>query len=443
MKFRSATDRDLRWEEPIYSSMSTVAQGRPSTFPTTPGERFLLFATVLVFPLESHIPPIAGFSSLYLVFAVLAGYVAIHRLWCLDRIWMHPVFISAYVFIGMTVAIEFANPFSSYEVIGRFAMVIGGALVVASLCRDRLALKMLLYGYIGAALWLGAVLFLTSYGTLSAIKTTDFREASQARAEIFSDTPIKGNINGMAFNCVQGGIVALAFALGAVSLRRRNLFLAISIFCLVSSSLPMSRGAIVNALLSCGVLLKADGIRQGKVWLLSAVLVVSAFIFIPDAIWSRMAFMNEGVEKEGRAALYESALEQINEYLFMGVGSGNFIKKWGFQHGFAKWDGLTYSVYGAHNIFLQLMIYWGLIGLSSFLVLIWLSYRCLPSTYRGDALALGILGVAVSTLLFFPFTSDVYQKGFSLVLGMLVAHHCWLSPKALAKLPNRAAELAS
>ena len=87
---------------------------------------------------------------------------------------MHPVFVAAYVFIGISVALEFASPLSSYEVIGRFALMIGGALLVASLCRDRAALKVLLYGYIGAALWLGAFLVLTSYGTLSGVVAMDF-----------------------------------------------------------------------------------------------------------------------------------------------------------------------------------------------------------------------------------------------------------------------------
>ena len=94
---------------------------------------------------------------------------------------MHPVFVAAYLFIGVSVALELASPLSSFEPIGRFTLMIGAALLVASLCRDRAALKVFLYSYIGAALWLGVLLFLTSYGTLSGASATGFYEASKVR----------------------------------------------------------------------------------------------------------------------------------------------------------------------------------------------------------------------------------------------------------------------
>ena len=195
MKLRSASDQDATREGPLHSGVSTRTEGHAPYFHTDPGERFLLFTTALILPLESHIRQVPNFSIAFLIFAVLAGYVAINRLRCLDRVWMHPVFIAAYIFIGIIVAVEFSNPLSSTQEIGRFALMIGGAVLVASLCRDRTALKMLLYGYIGAALWLGALLFLTSYGTLSGTVATDYGEASLARNEAFRDSLIQGNLN--------------------------------------------------------------------------------------------------------------------------------------------------------------------------------------------------------------------------------------------------------
>ena len=192
---------------------------------TTPGERILLFITVIMVPLEPHIPSVAGFSSQFFMYAALAVYVAINRLRCLDRIWMHPVFVAAYVFIGISVALEFANPFSSYEIIGRFAQMIGGALLVASLCRDRAALQVLLYGYIGAALWLGAVLLLTSYGTLSGVVATDFHDASHARVDAFQNRRSKETLMVWPFSACRAESwlwlspwLALQFVVGTSSL---------------------------------------------------------------------------------------------------------------------------------------------------------------------------------------------------------------------------------
>src|SRR5262249_9889852 len=160
----------------------------------------------------------------------------------------------------------------------------------------------------------------------------DFHEASQTRHQVFSDSPIKGNLNVMAFNCVQGAIVALAFALGGASVRGRNFFAALGIFCLVASSLPMSRGGIINALVSCGAMLKAYGIGRARVWLLVGVIVISAVLLVPDAIWTRFVFQQPEGQRETRVSFYISAWESVEDYLFLGVGAGNYFTKWGFEH---------------------------------------------------------------------------------------------------------------
>lgn len=424
------SDQDMRSTTRFLPNGCATAVSTSGTdVATSPGERFLLFVTVMLLPLESHIRIVPNASIIFLIFAVLAGYVAINRLQCLDRIWMHPVFVVAYLFIGISVAVEYVSPLSSYQDIVSFALMIAGAVLVASMCRDRAALKMLMYGYIGAALWLGALIFLTSYGALSGVGAKDFGEASQARVEAFKDAPIRGNLNAFAINCVQGGVVALAFALGSRGIGGRNFFAAIGIFCLVASSLPMSRGAIVNALSTVAVLLKMYGIKQGRVWLLIGLLAMGTVFLIPDSIWSRMSVMTEEGQKDSRVSLYESAIQHIDDYWFMGVGAGNYYGKWGFEKGFGKRNGDSYVVYGVHNTFLQLLINWGTVGLLAFVYIIWLAYRCLPDTSNKNGLEFAVVGIALTSLLLMPFFHDFGWKGFSLGLGMLVAYQRWLAPK--------------
>ena len=419
-----------------HSELSTTAESHVPYFRTTPAERFLLFATVIILPLEAHIPPVAGFSASFFMFTVLAAYVAINRLQCLDRVWMHPVFVAAYLFIGISVAMEFASPSSRYGDIATFALMVVGALLVASLCRDRAALKVFLYGYIGVSLWLGSLLFLTTYGALSAASATGFHEASKVRSQALSEMPIQANLNRMAFDCTQGAIVAVAFALGSASVRVRSFFAAIGIFSLVASTLPMSRGALINILVSCGVILKANGIRHVRVWIFVAVTAISAVLLVPDAVWTRMVVMHEGNKMEKRASLYVSAWENVEDYIFMGVGAGNYFNNWGFEHGFGI-EGSADRLFVVHNAFLQVLIFWGLISLLVFLAIFWLAYRCLPRTYGKDVLALGMLGIAVSLLTLMPFSSSFSTKGLSLGLGMLVAYQRWLAPSSAAQLANR------
>jgi heme exporter protein D len=437
MNLLSTSKQEGRPEGLRHSELSTTAESHVPNFRTTPAERFLLFATVLILPLEEQIPSVAGFSSLFFMFAVLAAYVAINRLQCLDRVWMHPVFVAAYLFIGFSVVLEFASPSSSYGKIASFALMVVGALLVASLCRDRAALKVFLYGYIGAALWLGALLFLTSYGALSGASATGFHEASKVRNQAFSDNPIQANLNSMAFDCAEGAIVAVAFALGSASVRVRNFFAAIGIFCLVASFLPMSRGAVIAILVSCGAMLKANGIRHVRVWLLVAVTAISAVLLVPDSVWERMVVMQPENKMEKRAMFYVTAWQYVEDYIFMGVGAGNYFNKWGFEHGFAFLVGSEYRLWVVHNAFLQVLIFWGMISLLVYLAIIWLAYRCLPRTYGKDVLVLSMLGIAVSLLMLMPFSSNFSSKGFSLGLGMLVAYQRWLSPRSVAQLENR------
>lgn len=433
MKLLFPSDQGAMREGPVHSAVFTQAEA--PYFHTDPGERFLLFTTALILPLETHIRQVPNFSIMFLMFAVLAGYVAINRLWCLDRVWMHPVFVAAYVFIGISAAMELANPLSRFDAIGRFALMVGGALVVASLCRDRAALKMLLYGILSAGLWLAAVLFLTSYGTLSEVAATDYGEASQVRVEAFRDSPIQGNLNRFANSCVQGGVVALALALGSVSIRSWSIFALSGIFCLVASSLLMSRQSIIMALVACTAMLKAYGIRKGKVWVVAGLIAASALFLVPNAIWLRMEVKTaEG--KDARVSFYESAIRDIDDYWFMGVGEGNYFQKWGFDNGYAHANLGTRVVYGVHNAFLQVLIFWGVIALLAFLAIIWQAYRCVPKRCGSDPLAISLLGLAVSIFLLLPFSHNLDNKIFSLGLGMLVAHHRWLAQSNAVKINN-------
>jgi O-antigen ligase len=196
---------------------------------------------------------------------------------------------------------------------------------------------------------------------------------------------------------------------------------------------------MINVVVSCAVLFKAYGIRQGKTWLLVGVLGAGAVLLVPDAIWSRMGIMTEGGQKDSRVSFYESAIQHVNDYWLSGVGAGNYYQKWGFENGFAKLNDSDGSsmVYGVHNAFLQVMMNWGLIGLLAFVAVFLLAYRCLPRIYNNDSLALGILGIAVSTFLVMPFINAFFYKGLSLGLGMLVAYQLWMAPSNAAPPASR------
>jgi hypothetical protein len=330
-----------------------TAENAATSFNTTFCARLLLMATVMLIPLQDHFPGMSGFGFMFVLFGLLGLYAFTHYPSGVDAVWFHPVFVMAYVFIALTMVLESASPQSKYEDIIRFALMVGGAIFVATLCRDRPAITACLYGYIGAGLWLAVVLFGSSYGALQSISASDYTEASVARSNVMSKVPIKANPNGMAFNCVQGGVIALAFALRCNRLYQRALFLAIAVLSLVASSLAMSRGGIAIGLVSCGIVLYVYGWKHGTAWLLVGVLACCVLIMVPSAVWTRMEFSVEGDtdQLDSRSFLYSMAMQTYAEYALMGVGSGNS------EAALGDWST------GVHNSFIQITINWGLIGL--------------------------------------------------------------------------------
>ena len=402
---------------------------RLSQNPTARIERFLLIATITLLPLENHIPTVAGFSVMYIMFGILASYILFNRLTALTSICLHPVFLAAYVLLALGCLIEFLHPHSSYSEIFQIGLMLAGAISVASLCRDRPALRAGIYGYLIAAVGMSVLLFLTSYSALSGTTTADFYAASLVRSDTFKDMPLHSNLNAMARIAAQGVVVALALALAAKSAHQRNLFLGLFLFCLVATFLPMSRSGVAIVAISCVTVMFAYGVNI-KTTIIAAAVGATILIWVPDAVFSRLTYSTQAREgkMEGRARVYSAAVEHLPEYVMTGVGVGNFWGPWGTRSRFGE-D----HVIGSHNGFIQVTIYWGLAGFLALTALVWRAYRCLPKRCGADGLSLCLLGIAVSVFLMLFAAHDLYAKGYSLGLGMLVGARHWIWPQGIVR----------
>lgn len=393
-------------------------------------EQVLIFGTIVIIPLQNHLPTVAGMSAVFLLFGVLAAYLILNRPRILAQTWYHPCFVAAYAFVGVSALLEFASPLSVYGEILRFAQMLGGSVCLAVLCRDRSALAVGLYGYIAAALWVSVYLFLTSYGAIQEMGATeDFQQATKVREAAFSDSGLQANINSLAFACTQGAVVAFAMALAGSS--KRFLLLGIATFCLIAAFLPMSRGAAVISLVSFAAILYAGGVKHGTAMVLVAILGLGTYMIVPDAVWSRMTYSTEQSrdgKMEGRARIYTTALNRLPEYFLTGVGAGNYSLKWGFEKGFGRQHQGVSVVYGAHNSLLQITIFWGIGGLLMFLLILWCVYRSIPLHCARDELALALVGILVSLSLYLLQTHSFSDKWFGCGLGMLVGARRWIWP---------------
>lgn len=425
-------DRPVRLEQkaPANVGRTGVRHTLPHSRPLLAG-RVLLFASIVMLPLQDYFPQVAGMSISFLIFAALAAYVIVNCPRNLGTVWYHPVFIAAYLFIGVSILLESVSPLSRYSDIFRFGQMIVGAVSIAALCKDRSMLAAGLYGYIATAFWVAVVLYMTSYGTLQGSAASDFQEASNVRDQVFGEKPVRANLDGLAFTCAQGAIIAFALSLFERLKHLRLLLLGIVAFCLIASFLPMSRGAAVVCFASLAAVSFAYGARYGKLLIMACVLGMAMYTVVPDAVWSRMMFSTEVGESgkmESRAQLYTTALNRLPEYIMAGVGAGNFFQQWGYKKWYTKKIGGVTVPIAAHNTPLAITVYWGVIGLSIFMWFIWCVYRSIPVGCGRDELSLALIGIIISLGLWMMQIHNFYDKQFALGIGMLVGARQWIWP---------------
>lgn len=407
-------------------------QSKQHEYPTTTIERLLLMGTVLLIPFEPSLPVIAGATTPYIMFAILAGYILLKQPRALAGTWIHPVFLAAFTFLMMASLIESAHPLSEYGRIFSIGLMFGGAILVASLCRDRRALRAAIYGLLIAGVLVSILLFFTSYGILQGSTAADFEEASKIRGKVLAD--VEEILKGMVLFSTVGAVVALALGLKARSSLRRNLLFGIALFCVIATFLPMSRAGVVMIGVSCATVMFAYGVRHVRVILIATALAVGALIWVPEVVYSRLTIRPESAagNLDSRKAVYKAALDHLPEYAFTGVGAGNFWGSWGIQSGYYvdHGDG-TGGVRGAHNAFIQVTLNWGLVGLLVFILVVYLAYRCFPRGGGKDVLVLSLYGIAVALLVQMMLSHPLTTKSYSLGLGLLVGGHRWIWPQGI------------
>lgn len=393
-------------------------------------EKGLLILIILTLPLESHVVLIPGFSLQFLMLAIVGTYLAVNQPWVLYRTLTEPLFLATYAFLLFGLAMEATAPTPSFTEMIRMCQMIGGAVVIASICRNLATLRLALYAFLAAGLWLSVLLFFTSYGAIQGASTTTFEEASNLRAEAFAENPLQANLNGMAFGAGQGAVVAAALMLRANTDLLRLVFGGASMLCMLAACLPLSRSGVIITIVSCAAVLYTSGLRHGKTMLAVALLGIVFLAMVPQSVWSRMTFSFEAHEGkvEGRALVYGAALDHLPEYVLTGVGVGNFWSAWGRSTEFGDGKG---RVSGSHNSFLQVTLYWGIGGLLTYVLIFYNAYLCLPRHSHREAASLCLVGLSVSLLLFSFTNHNLYGKEYCLGLGLLASAHGWVWPLRL------------
>ena len=376
-------------------------KGSPGGFRAALVDRFFLVTFVVLLPLQSDIPKLGSASITFIITGMAAIYVVVLRFKVLMKIMRHPVFLSGFFFMGVSLLMELLHGSEQYSTGIRIGLMVFGAVVVACLCRNRKTLQIVAYGICFAGMIVSIMLILSVYGSLNLANGVDFQDASQVRAEAFSDAPSENDINLLGFICVKGVITALALGLTARSIIQRNFFLVLGAIMLVGTFMPMSRGAVVILAISCAAVAYSYGVFRPKLALTFGILLLAMTFFVPDIVYNRFQISFEENEATGRTesrvTLYSAAIEEFPEYIIIGVGKLAFWGKWGQLTQFYNPE--EDRVVGPHNCFVITMVYWGLPGFLALLAFVWNTYRAFPKYAKGDGLGIFLLGISIATLL--------------------------------------------
>jgi hypothetical protein len=94
---------------------------------------------------------------------------------------------------------------------------------------------------------------------------------------------------------------------------------------------------------------------------------------------------------------------------------------------------------GAHNSYIQVTIYWGLLGLLALISIVYSAYRCLPKKCGNNPCSLAVLGVVVALAILMLQDQSLNFKGYALGLGILIGMHYWIWPAGETQLSERIA----
>ncbi|MBN1296909.1 O-antigen ligase family protein [bacterium] len=202
----------------------------------------------------------------------------------------------------------------------------------------------------------------------------------------------------------------------------RSIALGVLILCLAFMLVTMSRGAWISSLMAVMVL---AALKDRRMLVLLLIGVISAPWFLPPDIIerattiTRIFSLEENDSFGDRIWMWRSAIQMIRDRPWLGAGYGNRI----FQQLYPDYihsqsSGQIFE--NAHNLYLQIVVETGLIGLASFLSILAVVFYLICVQFRRKPLPMiesQLLGIAGSFAVFLTFSFSTFR--FENEIGIL------------------------
>lgn len=390
-------------------------------------DRILLFVLVFSIFFESNLPNVDGASTPFLIFGFTYFYLAITRMKTLARLFSGKYFLISISFAIICVFMETLHPFPNYDFITRYLNMILGMFCIVALCRDKLAIDIVLFTFILASAFQAIFMITGTAPLMNSISAHGFSDASQARMQAFEEFYLRGNLNDISYFSSIGSIIGIIWAYYEKTTWKKYLLIALTLPSIMGVFLPASRTGAVIFFASFLLFIYKSKIKFKK-WIFAVpIMLIILVVFVPEVVWVRLGSLmriSELQQEDSRTKVYIAVLSNIDQYFLTGVGSGNYWHGWAVNAGITN-RFTTDIAMAAHNAFFQVWIYWGIPALLAFLYLMSVFGKAVDKNVAGNRRLTCIYIFIMIIPMIFLFYHSFYHKSFSIGLGILLSTRFW------------------
>jgi putative inorganic carbon (hco3(-)) transporter len=376
--------------------------------------QILIGLFIISFPFQENIY-VRGFSMSFIAMGLLSLYVFFNHYGRLKQIISHSKIVKYFVYflIGISI-IEFLHPNASIANIIRVGYILISSIMIVSIMYSKKNLIFIANAYVISGIFVGLNLVFFGYSILLGGNATSFNDASIIRDRIVENISINQDINNLAFNQGLSSLLGAVFFFISDKKRKKYFYLVALLITFMGMIVTMSRGGLITVI---GTVVFT--IYYFKISVTKKILFPILFLFIlvlvtPSAYFSRfnINLSKDVAKQEGRARVFNSSVDALVDEGLLGVGEGNYWSVWGKSSKLAKYYGQKIRVIGTHNLFFQITLNWGIIGILLFLMVIYtiISYR--PSRYNNDTESYLFIVVFISSLLYMAQIHNLQTKDF-------------------------------
>jgi O-antigen ligase len=302
-----------------------------------------------------------------------------------------------------------------------------GMFGIAALCRDRQAFDLAMFTFVLASAFQSILIITGTAPLLRSFTASGFSDASHARLMAFEEFYLRGNLNDISYFSSIGAIIGIIWAYYEENKWKKIGLVALTLPSVLGVFLTASRTGAVVFFTSFLIFLYKSKLNLKKWIIPTTVLLLFIALAVPEVVWVRLGSLirlTELQSEDSRSKVYIAVLQNIDQYVLTGIGSGNYWQGWAVKAGITN-RYTTDVAMAAHNAFFQVWIYWGLPALLGFLYLLKLYSKALVKDVKGDRRKTCLYIFAMIIPLIFIFYHSFYHKSFSIGIGMLLGARFW------------------